>query len=121
MKKRDITLGTDSEERFRRQFVVAWPKASQGDIPETLERAYIAEAATLTKVLSEKRIVLLRCLRQRPHLSIRALAKALQRDYSNVHADVTLLKRVGLIEDSNGLVVPYVRIRLDIELQPPER
>lgn len=34
--------------------------------------------------------------------SIRALAKALNRDYSNVHADVQTLANAGLLDSANG-------------------
>jgi predicted transcriptional regulator len=33
---------------------------------------------------------------------VRALAKALERDYSNVHADVQALTAAGLLDASNG-------------------
>ncbi len=34
--------------------------------------------------------------------SVRALAKALNRDYSNVHADVQTLANAGLLDSANG-------------------
>ena len=34
--------------------------------------------------------------------SVRALPKALSRDYSNVHADVHALATAGLLESANG-------------------
>ena len=34
--------------------------------------------------------------------SVRALAKALNRDYSNVHADVQALANAGLLDSANG-------------------
>ncbi len=40
--------------------------------------------------------------------SVRALAKALGRDYSNVHADVQALTMAGLLETSdNGVQANY--------------
>jgi predicted transcriptional regulator len=34
--------------------------------------------------------------------SVRALAKALKRDYSNVHADVQTLTEAGLLDTADG-------------------
>jgi predicted transcriptional regulator len=53
---------------------------------------------TLISVMTPRRMELLRTLRQNGPLSIRALAKALGRDYENVHADVSSLESVGLVE-----------------------
>ena len=45
---------------------------------------------------------LLRYVRHHDVTSIRSLAKALGRDYSNVHADVQALMEAGLLDTSNG-------------------
>jgi predicted transcriptional regulator len=116
MKKREVMLGTGTAEGFGRRFIDAWKKAERGEGEEARERVYFADVATLAKVLSEKRVELLRCLQQHPHLSVRALAKQVGRDYSNVHADVALLKQIGLINEADGLVVPYTRIHAEIDL-----
>ncbi len=50
------------------------------------------------KTLSPGRWILLKKLRKKGPMSIRALAKELNRDYKNVHTDVRTLERVGLIE-----------------------
>ena len=61
---------------------------------------------------------LLRQLHQMEPSSIRALAKALGRDYKNVHRDVTELLRLGLIEknEAGRILVPWDEIdaRLDL-------
>ena len=45
---------------------------------------------------------LLRYVRRNKVTSIRALAKALGRDYSNVHADVQALTAAGLLAATDG-------------------
>ena len=52
----------------------------------------------LIRVLTDKRIELLRHVHKHKVTSIRALAKALGRDYSNAHADVRALKAAGLLD-----------------------
>ena len=72
----------------------------------------------LVRTLSVKRLELLRHLHRHPVVSILALAKALGRDYRNVHADVEALTAVGLIErsDSGGLRTEYDGIQTSIAL-----
>jgi predicted transcriptional regulator len=43
-------------------------------------------------------------MRRQEVSSVRALAKALGRDYSNVHADVQVLTAAGLLDANNGSV-----------------
>jgi predicted transcriptional regulator len=55
----------------------------------------------LARVLTAKRMELLRYVRHNKVTSIRALSKALHRDYSNVHADVRALEGAGLLDASS--------------------
>ena len=45
---------------------------------------------------------LLRCVRRHDVTSVRAFAKALGRDYSNVHAGVQALTAAGLLDATDG-------------------
>jgi predicted transcriptional regulator len=45
---------------------------------------------------------LLRYVRRHDVASVRGLAKALRRDYSNVHADVKALTAAGLLDTADG-------------------
>jgi predicted transcriptional regulator len=71
----------------------------------------------LARVLTGKRVELLRHVRRHQAASVRALAKALGRDYRNVHSDVQTLIRVGLLDTSaNGLRVDYDVIETKITI-----
>jgi predicted transcriptional regulator len=62
----------------------------------------------MVRVLTPKRLELLRHLHQAPAKSIRALAQAVGRDYRRVHEDVEALEAAGLIDrDKNGLRADY--------------
>jgi predicted transcriptional regulator len=50
---------------------------------------------------------LLRYVRRHNVASVRALAKALKRDYSNVHADIRALASVGLVDTTEGVRADY--------------
>ena len=67
-----------------------------------------ADWETMVRVLSAKRLELLRHVHQHPARNIRALAEALGRDYRRVHEDVKALEAAGLLErDKDGLRAEY--------------
>lgn len=70
----------------------------------------------MTRTLTGKRLEIRRHLHRTPEASIRSLAKALGRDYSNVHADVAALVQAGLVDDANGLRSDYDMIEVRMAL-----
>ena len=60
------------------------------------EALYFASMPQLLSVLTPARWNLLEVLKASGPLSIYALAKALERNYSNVHSDVTKLRALGV-------------------------
>ena len=96
-----ITVGGAVEDEASRRFVDAWHRAERGEAFH--ERHLTFESwDTLSRVLTGKRMELLRYVRRHKVASIRALAKALGRDYSNVHADVQALVAAGLLDTTSG-------------------
>ncbi len=79
-----------------------------------------ATPAQLVSELSPKRMELLQVLKEAGPLSIRALAKRMGRNYSNVHADVRRLIEHGLIAKDAGdrVLVPWddIVVRMDASL-----
>lgn len=71
---------------------------------------------TLLKTLTANRWRLLRTLRAEGPTSIRRLAKLLKRDYRAVHADVSVLLEIGLIEraETGEIHVPWDRITAEM-------
>src|SRR5579862_6332336 len=96
-----ITVGGAIEKDATRRFIDAWRRGEQG---EKFHERHLAfeNWDTLTRVLTGKRMELLRYVRRHKVNSVRALAKALGRDYSNVHADVQALTAAGLLETTDG-------------------
>lgn len=96
-----ITVGGAIEDEASRRFVDAWRRAESG---ETFHERHLAFESwdALARVLTGKRMEMLRYVRRHNVTSIRALAKALGRDYSNVHADVQALTAAGLLDARNG-------------------
>ena len=111
-----ITVGGAFEQEAARRFIDAWHRAEQGEAFH--ERHLVFENwDALSRVLTGKRMELLRHVRRHKVASIRALAKALGRDDSNVHADVQALFGAGLIEATNdGLRADYDTIETKIAI-----
>ena len=101
MSDRKITVGGAVEEEAGRRFVDAWRRAERG---ETFQERHLAFESwdALARVLTGKRMQLLRHVRRHKVASVRSLAKALGRDYSNVHADVQALTAAGLLDAGDG-------------------
>ncbi len=98
-----MTVGGDFEADAARAFVDAWHRAERGET--FCERRLAFENwDTLARVLTGKRTELLRYVRHNDVRSIRQLAAALGRDYSNVHADVKALAAEGLLDLDDGRV-----------------
>jgi predicted transcriptional regulator len=67
----------------------------------------------LFNVLTPKRYELLRHVHRQPAASVRALSRALARDYKRVHEDVQVLTGAGLLQqDADGLRVDYAAIEV---------
>jgi predicted transcriptional regulator len=96
-----ITAGGKMEDDASRRFIDAWRRAEHG---ATFRERHLAFESwdALSRVLTGKRMELLRFVRRHPAPSVRALAKALGRDYSNVHADVQALTASGLLDATGG-------------------
>ncbi|MGH7047577.1 MAG: hypothetical protein ACREE2_14440 [Stellaceae bacterium] len=111
-----ITVGGAIEAEATRRFVDAWHRAEQG---ESFRERHIAFESwdALARVLTGKRMDLLRYVHRHNVTSIRALAKALRRDYSNVHADVQALTAAGLLDATDaGLRADYDAIETKIAI-----
>jgi predicted transcriptional regulator len=111
-----ITVGGEMEQQASRQFIDAWHRAERG---ESFEERHLAFESwdTLARVLSTRRMELLRYVRRHHVASIRALAKALGRDYSNVHADVQALAKAGLLNATpKGVHTDYDAIETRIAI-----
>jgi predicted transcriptional regulator len=96
-----ITVGGAMEKEASRRFIDAWHRAESGEIFHERHLAFESWDA-LARVLTGKRMELLRYVRRHKVTSVRALAKALERDYSNVHADVQALTAAGLLDATDG-------------------
>ena len=117
MATKELHITTGHLDDLNQVFIDTWKKAEKGLCPVShVETIYFTDVSTLLKVLSKKRLELLRQLQAHPGISIYELAKQLHRQYKNVYDDVTLLKQNALIDNHDGLLVPYTKIHAEITL-----
>ena len=112
MNPRKVCIQVESIEAGLERFKIAWETGEQqGEFItfETLDE--------MLSTLTRKRWTLLGVLQHHGPMSLRALARRLERDVKNVHADVAALKEIGLIEeDEAGVKVPYDEIEAHLRL-----
>ena len=109
-----ISAAADALDRFE----AAWHLASGRAAPASLAILAFADLPLLLRNLTPARWQLLAHLRAEGPMTIFALAKRLQRDYKNVHTDVTRFAELGLIgRKPDGTVeVPWQAVRAELRL-----
>ena len=117
-KELQIHVG-DSLDAMGRRFVDAWHRAKRGELTEAnAERHLGFETFELfARVMTPRRLELLRHVHRHPPRSIRALSIALGRDYRRVHEDVEALVTAGLLDrDAAGLHAEYETVRMETRI-----
>lgn len=99
MSKKKLIVRIGNLKDMAKDFVKAWHQVESGNklknIP--IEKITFENEQQLFKTLTPRRCDLLRHVHEHGKISIRALAKELNRDYSNVHQDVKILNQAGFI------------------------
>ncbi len=103
---------TDMGERFSR----AWKRAASG---KSVDEAHVTflDMQTLLEALSPRRLELLKYVHQHGAENVKELAEQLERDYKNVHQDVTVLENAGLlVRDGRRLAAPWDELQASVSL-----
>ena len=113
-----IQIGVSDSTRTASDFINVWKRAESGKRIETRQQLNFENIETLLKALTPVRWTLLKTLRTNGSMSIRALAKALGRDYKNVHKDVRRLESIDLIgrTQDNKIEMPWKIIEARLKL-----
>jgi predicted transcriptional regulator len=114
--KRKIIIGGTLKEAGKR-FIDVWHRAERGEKVAPESAITFVSFESLWKVMTDKRHELLKHLHRHPAPNVRALAKALKRDYKNVYEDVQALAAIGLIDNSGKtLRAEYDEIRSSLTI-----
>ncbi len=113
MKVKKIDIGIKGLQESLKDFADTWKKVEAGKKTTKQEGIYFDSIDTLRAVLTNKRLLVLRTIRERHPASIYELAKILKRDIKNVNQDLALLSDVGLVtlektETDKKRIVPHV-------------
>ena len=113
MKIKKIDIGIKGLKESLNDFADTWKKLEAGKKTTREEGIYFNSIDTMRAVLTNKRLLILRTIRERHPASIYELAKILKRDIKNVNQDLALLSDVGLVtlektETDKKRIVPHV-------------
>ncbi len=122
MRVKKIDIGIKSLKESLKDFSTAWEKMASGERINKEKGLYFDSIDTMRAILTNKRLLILKTVREQSPSSIYELAKMLGRDLKNVNQDLKLLADVGLVTlkkkqtDKNRVVphVDYSKIRLEI-------
>ena len=112
----ELRLG-DARDALDR-FEAAWNRRNEGRRSKPLSILSMQDLPLLLRTLTPARWQVLDRLREAGALSIYELAKRLERDYKNVHTDVSRLADLGLIERRpDGLIsTAWDAVRAELRL-----
>ena len=97
MKVKNIKVGISNTQQILNNFKKAGEAVERGEIPQKSERVYFENINTLKNILTDKKLALLRTIKERKPKSIYELAKMVNRDIKNINADVSKLSELGFI------------------------
>ena len=100
------------------RFEAAWHLASGRKAPAPVALLSFADLPLLVRNLTPARWELLKQLKAAGPLTIFALAKRLERDYKNVHTDVSRLLELKLLEKNQAgqVSVSWQAVRAELKL-----
>lgn len=124
MKIRRIEIGIKPLKESLHEFAVVWDKLQHGEKVEKRTGIYFESINAMRKVLTNKRLTILKVIKEEEPNSVYALAKLLGRDLKNVNQDLNMLVDIGLVtvepvKDGKKRTVPHVeydKILLEISV-----
>jgi predicted transcriptional regulator len=113
MKIKRIDIGIKGLKESLGDFVRTWGKLEAGEKVKKEEGIYFESVDTMRAILTNKRLLILKTIKEKKPNSIYELAKILGRDIKNINQDLKLLSDVGLvtlekIETDKKRVIPHV-------------
>ena len=113
MKIKRIDIGIKGLKESLGDFVRTWGNLEAGEKVKKEEGIYFESVDTMRSILTNKRLLILKTIKEKKPNSIYELAKILGRDIKNINQDLKLLSDVGLvalekIETDKKRVIPHV-------------
>lgn len=111
MKVKKIRIGIKSLHDTIREAGAVYEQASKGKPPRQKTAIYFSNLKEMRRALTEKRLELLKTVKDRKPSSVYELAKMVNRDLKNVLQDVAYLRELGIIDviETDDKKIPSVR------------
>lgn len=110
-----VRLSTMADAKAR--FVEAGSCALAGKAVAASPTLNFASYDDMHRILAPSRLAILKALAEQGDLSIREVARRVERDVQAVHRDVTTLINAGVIDRTDkGIVFPYARIHFEFDV-----
>ena len=110
-----VILDVRSPEESAQDFIRAWKTGK----PQKGARISFATPELLWKVLTAKRWEVLRAMCGAGPVTVREVARRVDRDVKSVHTDLTALLNAGVLDrsESGQVVFPYEAVKVEFMLQ----
>lgn len=110
-----IRLSTTADAKAR--FVDAGKSALAGKATEATPTLNFGSYDDMHRVLAPSRLIIVKALAGQGALSIREVARRVERDVHAVHRDVTTLVNAGVIDRTDkGVKFPYARLHFEFDV-----
>lgn len=110
-----VRLSTLADVKAR--FLEASRLALEGNATEAMPSINFTSYEDMHRVLAPSRLAIVKALAGQGALSIREVARRVDRDVQAVHRDVTTLVNAGVIDRTeNGIEFPYDRIHFEYDV-----
>jgi predicted transcriptional regulator len=118
MENREFVIEIRSRADFLEDLGADLRRIEAGDNKEEpVERVFFESIEAANRLLTPKRVELLRVLHDEGPMNAHALSKRLERDYKNVRLDVLALHEVGLVtKKGRALSAPWKKITMEMNL-----
>ena len=110
-----VTLDVRSPEEAAQDFVNAWKTGKA----QKSARISFATPELLWKVLTAKRWEILKAMCGAGPITVREIARRVERDIKSVHTDLAALLKAGVLDKTEGgqVVFPYESVKVEFLLQ----
>ncbi len=110
-----VRLSTAADAKAR--FVEAGKRALAGEAAAATPTLNFGSYEDMHRVLAPSRLAIVKALAGQGALSIREVARRVERDVQAVHRDVTTLINAGVIDRTNeGIAFPYARLHFEFDV-----
>jgi predicted transcriptional regulator len=111
---RTVILGVETQGDLTRRILAT----AHGQRKTDADRISFESVGDLWRVLAPKRMEIVHIMTGAGPLTIREVARRVDRDFKGVHSDVTQLLNAGILErtESGGVEFPYDRVHVAFDM-----